>query len=211
MQAIPLLNDMDAIRSMQTFVRAVELGTLSAVAREQAMTQPTTSKHIAGLEKALGVRLLERSTTRLVTTDEGRRFYERAKRVLEEYDEAVADARGLTQTPAGLLRVNAPLALGELRLSALVLEFLARYPGIEIELILNDRFVDLSEEGVDLALRLGGPLPLSVVARRIAVSSRCLVCAPAYLLGRPKIRRRRIWPPTRPSVLRGPTASVASH
>ena len=180
---------MDTIRSLQMFVRAVELGSLSAVAREQRTTQPTVSKLIAGLERNLGVHLLERRTSGLTTSEEGRRFFERAKAILEDLDEAVDDARGLTQTPAGLLRINAPLALGELRLNALVLEFLALHPGIEIELILNDRFVDLIEESVDLALRLGGPLPEHVVARRVAVSPRWLVCSPAYLEGRPDIRQ----------------------
>ena len=179
---------MDAIKSMRAFVRAIELKGLSAVAREQRTTQPTVSKLVASLEKSLGVRLLERTTARLVPTEEGRRFYERAKRMLEEFDEAVADARGLTQRPAGALRVNAPLAFGELYLNALVLEFLALYPDIGIELILGDRFVDLSEEGIDMALRLGGPLPPQAVARRLGVAPRLLVCAPAYLRGRTPIR-----------------------
>ncbi|RJG04804.1 LysR family transcriptional regulator [Noviherbaspirillum cavernae] len=178
---------MDAIRGMRTFVRAVELGSLSAVAREQQTTQPTVSKVMASLEKELGVRLLERSTTSLTPTEQGKRFYERAKRVLEEFGEAVADVRGLTERPAGFLRVNAPVSLGQLRLNKLVLEFLVRYPDIEIELILNDRFIDLVEEGVDIAVRLGTTLPPNVVARKIAVSSRCLVASPAYLQSRPAI------------------------
>lgn len=166
---------------MQTFIRAVELGSLSAVAREQQTTQPTVSKVVAALERNLGVRLLERSTTRLQPTEQGRRFYEHAKRITEDYDAAVADARGLTETPAGLLRVSAPVTIGVLRLNRLVQEFLELFPQIEVELILNDRFVDLVEEGMDLALRLGGQLPPNVIARRVAVSKRGLVAAPGYL------------------------------
>ncbi len=180
---------MDAIRSMQVFVRAMELGSLSAVARERQTTQPTISKVVAALEKELGVRLLERSTTGLVPTEQGKRFHERARRVLEEFGEAVADARGLTEKPTGLLRVSAPVSIGVLRLNRLVQEFLAAYPEIEVELILNDRFVDLVEEGMDVALRLGGTLPPNVVARKVAISPRSLVAAPAYLEGQPKIRR----------------------
>jgi DNA-binding transcriptional LysR family regulator len=180
---------MDAIKSMRAFVRALELKGLSAAAREQRITQPTMSKLVAGLEKSLGVRLLERSSTRVAPTEEGKRFYERAKRLLEQYDDAVADARGLTQEPAGLLRVNAPLAFGELHLNALVLEFLTLYPRIQVELTLGDRFIDLREEGVDLALRLGGPLPPQSIARRLGMASRVLVCAPAYLHGRAPIRK----------------------
>jgi DNA-binding transcriptional LysR family regulator len=174
---------------MRIFARALELGSLSAVAREMGTTQPTISKAVAALERELGVRLLERTTTSLTPTEQGRRFYSRATGVLEEFGEAVADARGHTETPAGLLRVNAPVALGQFRLNALVLEFLARYPDIEVELILNDRFVDLVEEGVDVALRLGGTLPPDAIARGIAVSPRWLVASPDYLRNRPAIRR----------------------
>lgn len=181
---------MDTMRSLQFFVRAVELGSLTAVAREHGTTQPTVSKVVASLERELGVRLLERSTTSLQATVQGQRFYDGARRVLEEYAEAVADARGQTERPAGLLRVNAPVALGQLRLNALVQAFLAQYPEIDIELILNDRFVDLVEEGVDVALRLGeaATLPPNVVARKLGESARHLVAAPAYLQGHAPLR-----------------------
>lgn len=179
---------MDTLRSMKYFVRAVELGSLSAVARELETTQPTVSKMLDALERSLGVRLLERSTSGLAPTEQGKRFYERARIVLEEFDNAVADAQGLTEKPAGLLRINAPVALGQFRLNALVQQFLALYPDIAIELVLNDRFVDLVEEGVDIALRLGDTLPPNVVARRIATSDRFLVAAPDYLKRRGDLR-----------------------
>lgn len=179
---------MDTLRAMRAFVRAVDLGTLSAAAREQGLSQPALSKIVAALEKDMSVRLLERSTIRVVPTEQGKRFYERATRVLEEYAEAVADARGQTETPAGFLRVNAPVALGQFRLNALILEFLDAYPDIQVELILNDRFIDLVEEGVDVALRLGGTLPPNAVARKAAASPRGLVAAPAYLAARGKPR-----------------------
>lgn len=166
---------------MQFFIRAVELGSLSAAAREQGTTQPTASKALGALEEELGVRLLERSTTGLSLTDQGQRFYARSKLVLEEFNDAVSDAQGQTGQAKGLLRVNAPVALGQFRLTALVHEFLSRYPDVDIELILNDRFVDLVEEGVDVALRLGGALPPNVVARSIGVSPRLLAAAPSYL------------------------------
>ncbi|MBB1625804.1 LysR family transcriptional regulator [Achromobacter sp. UMC71] len=179
---------MDTLRAMRAFVRAVDLGTLSAAARELGLTQPALSKIVAALEKDLNVRLLERSTVRVASTEQGKRFYQRATRVLEEYAEAVADARGQTEQPTGFLRVNAPVALGQFRLNALIRQFLDDYPDIQVELILNDRFVDLVEEGVDVALRLGGPLPPAAVARRVAESTRYLVAAPAYLArcGKPR-------------------------
>jgi DNA-binding transcriptional LysR family regulator len=172
---------MDTIRSLRCFVRAVELGSLSAVAREEGTTQPTVSKLMAALERELGVRLLERSTTSLSPTPEGDRFYRRALGVLAEYQEAVAEARGQTDTPAGLIRVNAPAAFGQLRLNAMLASFLDLYPQVDIELILDDRMVDLVKEGVDIALRQGRELPPDAVARLAGVSPRHLVAAPSYL------------------------------
>lgn len=180
---------MDTLRAMHAFVRAVDLGSLSAVAREQRTTQPTISKVIAALERDLGIRLLERSTTSLSPTEAGRRFYDHARRVLDAYGEAVSDARDLTQRPAGRVRISAPASFGVLRLNALVLAFQHRYPEVEVELLFDDRFVDLVEEGVDIAVRLGGTLPPDVVARRIAVSPRLLAAAPGYLAQHPRIRR----------------------
>jgi len=172
---------MDTLRSLQCFVRAVELGSLSAVAREQRTTQSNISKIVAALEEELGVRLLERSTSSLSPTMPGRRFYERARGVLEEYADAVADARGESAAASGLLRLNAPVALGQFCLNGFVQDFLQQYPGIEIELILNDRMVDLVEEGVDIAVRLGPELPPNVIARRAGGSRRLLVASPGYL------------------------------
>lgn len=172
---------MDTIRAMRYFVRAVELGSLSAVARDHGTQQPHVSKVLRALEQELGVRLLERSTTGLSATEQGQRFYARAVLVLEEFDHAVADAQGSTEQAAGLLRVNAPVAFGQLRLNGFVQQFLAQYPQVQVELILNDRFVDLVEEGVDLAIRLGSTLPPAAVARPLGVSPRQLVAAPAYL------------------------------
>lgn len=174
---------------MRLFTRAVELGSFSAVAREENTSQPTVSKMIAALERHLQVRLLERTTTSLTLTEEGKRFYERSKRMIEEYADAVADARGQTHMFVGALRINAPVGLGELRLNALILEFLAKYPEIEIELILNDRVIDLVEEGVDVAIRLGGELPPNVIARNIAFSPRVLVATREYVERAPKINK----------------------
>jgi len=179
---------MDTIRSLRCFVRAVELGSLSAVAREESTTQPTISKLMAALERELGVRLLERSTTSLQATPQGMRFYQRALGVLAEYQDAVAEARGQTETPAGLIRVNAPAAFGQFRLNAMLAPFLAQYPQVQIELILDDRMVDLVKEGVDIALRQGRELPPDAIARLAGTSPRQLIASPSYLRthGKPK-------------------------
>ena len=180
---------MDTLQSMRLFTRTIELGSFSAVARAERITQPTVSKIIAALEKDLGVRLMERTTTSLTPTEEGRRFYQRCRQLIEEYVDAVADVRGQAQQLVGALTVSAPLGLGEWRLNALVVEFLANHPGIEVELILNDRMIDLVEEGIDVAIRLGDHLPPHVVARHIALSPRVLVAAPDYIKRTPGIRR----------------------
>lgn len=172
---------MNTLGAMYQFVRAVELGSLSAAARDLGTTQPTVSKTVAALERQLGACLLTRTTAQLLPTEAGKRFYERARRVLDEYNEAVAEVRGQTERPEGHLRVNVPVSLGVLRLNALMVEFMRCYPAIDIELILNDRFVDLTEESIDVALRLGGDLPLDAVARRVATSPRYLVAAPGLL------------------------------
>lgn len=181
---------------MWLYTRAVELGSFSAVAREEKIGQPTMSKVVSAMEKQLGVRLLQRTTTSLTPTDEGRRFYERCKQMLETYADAVADVRGQAQRPVGKLTVSAPMGLGELRLNALVLEFLAQYPEIEVELNLTDRIIDLVEESIDLveesidvAIRIGNALPPDAVARNVAWSPRVLVATPDYLKRAPRIRR----------------------
>ncbi|GGX83120.1 LysR family transcriptional regulator [Massilia dura] len=175
---------MDTMRAMRTFVRTLELGSLSSAARESGTTQPTVSKLLAQLEQHLAVRLFERSTRGLSPTEQGKRFYHDAKLVLEQFDAAVGAVQGMTGQASGLLRINAPVALGQYRINAMVQRFLADHPAIEVELILNDRFVDLVEEGVDIAFRLGGALPPDAIGRHLATVERFLVAAPVYLAAR---------------------------
>lgn len=173
---------MDTLRAMQYFVRTVELGSLTAAAREAGTTQPTVSKQLSLLEAQLKVRLLERSTKGPVPTEHGRRFYEHARLMLEQYEAAVGEIQGASGRPAGRLRIHAPVALGQLRVNGLVQDFMRLYPDIGVELVLDDRFVDLVEEGVDVALRLAvAPAAPGVIGRHLAVTPRFLVAAPAYL------------------------------
>jgi len=171
---------MDTLRAMQVFVRTLELGSLTAAAREFGMTQPSVSKLLSQFERQLGVRLFERSTRGLAPTEQGQRFHADARLVLEQYDAAVSAVQGMHGQPAGQLRINAPVALGQYRINAMVQRFLAAHPGIDIELILNDRFADLVEEGVDVAFRLGGTLPPDAVGRHLATVERFLVASPGY-------------------------------
>jgi DNA-binding transcriptional LysR family regulator len=175
---------MDTLHAMRVFVRTLELGSLSAAAREFGTTQPTVSKWLAQLERQLRVRLFERSTRGLSPTEQGQRFHTDARRLIEQFDAAVGDVQGMTGQAAGLLRINAPVALGQFRINAMVQRFMAEHPAIDVELILNDRFVDLVEEGVDVAFRLGGTLPPDAIGRHLATIPRFLVAAPAYLARR---------------------------
>lgn len=179
---------MDRLKAMGAFVRAVELESLSAVARELATTQPTVSKLVSWLEHEVGARLLERSSRRVLPTEEGSRFLTSAKRLLEDYEEALAEVASGVREPRGLVRLSAPVALGELRLSGLMLEILAKLPQLQVELLLEDRFVDPVEERVDLTIRIGGVLPADLVARQLAVWPRYLVASPEYVRrkGRPR-------------------------
>lgn len=172
---------MDTLRAMRIFVRTVELGSLSSAAREFGTTQPTVSKLLAQLERQLSVRLFERSTRGLSPTEQGQRFHGDAKLVLEQFDAAVSGIQGMTGQASGFLRINAPVALGQYRINAMVQRFLTEHPAIDIELILNDRFVDLIEEGIDIAFRLGGTLPPDAIGRHLATVPRFLVASPAYL------------------------------
>jgi len=173
---------------MTAFVRAADLGSLSAAARSLSTTQPTVSKLVASLEASLGARLLERGPSRVVLTDEGLRFLESARRLLEDYEEAVADLDERAVRPSGRVRISAPMALGELRLHALMLKALESYPDLQIDLMLDDRFVDPVEERFDLTVRIGGALPPDLVARELATWPRYIVASPDYVKrhGRPR-------------------------
>lgn len=178
---------LDRLHWMHCFTRAVETGSFSAVARELAIGQPNVSRHIAALERHLGVRLLHRSTRRLHLTAEGERFYAEARRALDAIAEAEANARGEDQ-PQGLLRVACPTALSRFRVLPLVKPFLRRYPAVELDLQIDDRSIDLVEEGVDVAIRVGALRDSTLRARRIGTARRICVAAPEYLQmhGRPQ-------------------------
>jgi DNA-binding transcriptional LysR family regulator len=172
---------MDRLAALELFVRVVDTGSFSAVARQRSIGQPAVSKAVAQLEEWLGVSLLLRSTRRVAPTEAGRIFYERAKRTIEEADEAVLAARGSGRGLSGKLRVSTSICFGKLHVIPRLSGFLDEHPDLEVELVLDDRHIDVVNEGVDLALRLG-PMPDSAMtARRIAVGRRVVVATPAYL------------------------------
>jgi DNA-binding transcriptional LysR family regulator len=172
--------NMDRLAVMETFIRVVETGSFSAAARHLNIGQPAVSKCVAQLEDRLGVRLLMRSTRRLTPTEAGQGFYERARRALEAADQADVAARGAGADLAGRLRVSAAVTFASLHVVPRLPAFLAAHPDLSIDLVLDDRQIDLIEEGVDMALRIGTLRDSSLTARKLAMSRRLVLGAPAY-------------------------------
>jgi len=172
---------MDRLQAMTTFVRVVENGSFSGAAKQLNVGQPAVSNAIAQLEDRLQVRLLLRSTHGLTPTEAGQRFYERARRAIEEANEAELEARGAGASLSGRLRVSAATTFARLHVVPHLPAFLKANPDLEIDVILDDRVIDLVAEGVDMALRMG-ELPDSVaVARKLASGRRSVIATPAYL------------------------------
>lgn len=172
---------MDRFQAMQAFVTVVEAGSFSAAARRIGVGQPAISKTIAQLEERLQVRLLVRSTHSLAPTDAGVRFYERARSAIREAEEAEFEARGAGAGLSGRLRISAATTFARLLIVPRLPEFLARHPAIEIDVLLDDRVIDLVSEGIDLALRMGELTDSAAIARRIARGRRSVIATPAYL------------------------------
>ncbi|WP_031239457.1 LysR family transcriptional regulator [Asticcacaulis sp. AC466] len=171
---------MDRLSAMQVFVRVVESGSFSAVARERSTTQSTISKQIAALEDYLGVKLLSRSTRALSLTEGGERYFEEARRLVAELGAAEELVRSGTRQLTGWLRVATSVGYGRRVLMPRVTAFLEANPAVKIDLNLNDGFIDLIESGIDLAIRLGDLSDSSLIARRIGSSRRLLLCARSY-------------------------------
>lgn len=180
---------MDRLTAMELFVRIVETGSFSTVAREMDMTQPTVSKQLAALEQKLKTRLLNRSTRQLSLTEAGSEYYEACKRILDEVREAEGSLGRLQGQLAGQLKINTSIALGQMYIGPLTLKFQTQHPGLELDLSLVDRFVDVVEEGIDVAIRVGRLADSNLVARRLGKTRRVAVATPAYLKkhGTPRI------------------------
>ena len=177
---------MDRLTAMQTFVRVVESGSFSAVARETSTTQSGVSKQVAALERQLGAQLLSRTTRSLALTEAGERYFVQARRLVAEIAEAESELRQGEQQLNGWLRVAASVGYGRLKLLPLVKTFLAAHPNVKIDLKLNDGFIDLVEAGIDVAIRIGELADSSLVASRIGTTKRVLIASRTYLNSLPK-------------------------
>lgn len=171
---------MDRLTAMETFVCVVESGSFSAAARLLNVGQPAVSKTVALLEERLSVRLLLRSTRGLMPTDAGQAFYARAKRAIEEAEEAELAARGAGTNLAGRLRVCAAVTFARLHIMPAIGQFLDRHPDLNVDMVLDDRNVDLLEEGIDIALRMGRLEDSSMTARKVGEVPRRVIGTPAY-------------------------------
>jgi len=172
---------LDRLTGMQVFASVAVLGSLSAAARSLGMSQTMATKHVAALEARLGVKLLHRSTRRLTLTEAGGTYLDAVERILGEVNDADAEAAAGAVEVRGTLRLNASVSFGVREIAPLIPEFLRNHPGMTIDLGLNDRRVDLIEEGWDIAVRIGNMEDSSLIARKLA-PCRTIVCAsPAYL------------------------------
>lgn len=172
----------DRLDELATFVAILDAGSLAGAARRLRRSAPAVTRTLSDLERRLGVRLIERTTRRLSPTDAGRETAARARRLLMEYDAFVGAAP--SAAIRGLLRVSAPLAFGRRHMAPIVAGFLATHREVEIELVLNDRNVDLVADDIHLALRIGELDDSSLLARRVGEVRRILVASPDYLSAR---------------------------
>lgn len=177
---------MDRLDELEIFVMVIQHDSLAAAGRKLRRSAPAVTRAIASLEQRFGTRLVERTTRRLAPTEAGLRLAERAHLLLHEYQSAVLDTAD-TQL-SGLLRITSPVQFGRKHVAPVVMAFLDLYPQMQIEMVLNDRNLDLIDEGLDVAVRIGHLQDSSRVARRLGLVSRVTVASPAYLArrGEPK-------------------------
>lgn len=172
---------MNRLAAMDAFVRVVDTGSFTGAAKQLHVGQPAVSKMVTQMEAQIGVKLLLRTSQGLAATEAGQRFYEHAKRAIEEAEEAETQARGAGAALTGKLRFSGGVTFARLHIVPLLPKFLAMHPSLEIEVVLDDRNVDLVEAGIDVALRMGDLRDSSLTARKIGQSPRVVVGAPSYL------------------------------
>jgi DNA-binding transcriptional LysR family regulator len=182
---------MDRLEAMRIFAAVAEAGSFAAASRRLRVSPPAATRAVAALEARLGIRLLNRTTRRVSLTEPGARFLDTARRVFAELDAAEKSAAGAAAEPVGLLTLTAPLAFGRLYVAPVVSAFLTAHPGVTARLLLVDRVVDLVEEGIDAALRIGALPDSSLQARRLGEVRRQVVAAPEYLRRRGTPRHPR--------------------
>jgi DNA-binding transcriptional LysR family regulator len=175
---------LDRVTGMQVFSRVAGLGSLTGAAHALGMSQTMATKHVAALEERLGVKLLHRTTRKITLTEAGRRYLESVERILAEVEEAEATAAAERVEVTGMLRVNAPVSFGIREIAPLMADFAERHPALSIDMGLNDRVVDLIEEGWDVAVRIGRIQNQTMIVRRVARCRTLVAGSAAYLARR---------------------------
>jgi DNA-binding transcriptional LysR family regulator len=175
---------MQNLTDIAIFVKVVELSSFTGAADALEMSQPVVSKAVTRLEEKLGARLLNRTTRRLSLTEAGSELYRRSVRALEEIENAELEVARFQTEPRGTLRLSAPMSFSILQLSPAISSFLERFPGVTVEMSLDDRQIDLIEEGLDVAVRIGVLQDSNLVARKIAPCRQVMCASPAYLAKR---------------------------
>ena len=166
---------------MQIFIAAVDEGSFAAAARRFKLSAAMAGKHVSAIESDLNVRLLQRSTRRLSLTDAGERYYERCKVILEVLEDANREASDVPKTPTGLLRGAAPVAFGAMHLGRIVSRYLEQFPEVSLDVVLEDKYADLLENRIDVAIRVGRLEDPTLVTRRLAPCRMVLCASPEYL------------------------------
>ena len=179
---------MDRLTEMEAFATVVDQGGFTDAARKLGVSKSAVSKHVSSLEARLGARLLNRTTRRVSPTEIGLAYYDRARRVLNDAGEADALVTSMQSAPAGLLRISVATDFGVNHLSPVLGDFLEEFPDITVNMVLNNRYVELISEGFDMAIRIGEMEDSSLRARKLAETTRRMIASPAYLAknGRPK-------------------------
>ena len=182
---------MDSLNAMEVFVRVVQSGSFSEAARALSLTPSAVSKQVSRLEDRLGARLINRTTRRLGLTEEGTAFFDRAQRILADVSEAEQAVTRLHGAPRGTLKLNAPTVFGRMHIAPLIPACVQAHREVRIDFSVNDRFVDLLEEGLDLVIRIGELKDSSLIARRLATNRRVVVASQDYLEKHGKPERPR--------------------
>ena len=173
---------MDRLTSLSVFVAAVEEGSIAAAGRRFGLSAVMAGRHLSSLENSLSVRLVQRTTRHLSLTDAGQAYFAKCKCILEELLEANEEAGNMQAKPRGKLRVTAPITFGSMYLGPIIAQYMTEFPEVEVSLHLQDRFVDLVEEGMDLAIRVGKVLNSDLVSRKLADCREMACASPSYLV-----------------------------
>jgi len=172
---------MDTLDGLKTVVAVVETNSFTAASDRLGISKALVSKYVGEVEKQLNIRLFNRTTRQLALTDSGRRYYEEAITLLEQYSAMVDNVTGEQTRPRGLLRISAPVTFGEMKLAPLLPKFIALYPELTVELILTNGAIDMLEEGIDVRLRIGGVDDSNMIARHLTNFPLVLSASPAYI------------------------------